>query len=170
MLGVSQARRRATSREAALRAYRAPRVDMLIHFLVRDEPHVGRCQSGLFTSANAPKLSASRSRCRSRSCRAAARSATLWGQVRPGTGSQTYRLRYTRGGAWRWLGGTPGDDRARLLHVEGAACRSGRACSAVARVDVSAAVGSASAPRVEHDAPRRRAIGTQAQRSIANAR
>jgi hypothetical protein len=30
---------------------------------------------------------------------------TLWGQVRPGSGRQTYRVRFTHGGAWRWLGG-----------------------------------------------------------------
>ena len=32
--------------------------------------------------------------------------ATLWGQVRPGIGKQAYRVRYSRGGAWHWLGGT----------------------------------------------------------------
>jgi hypothetical protein len=30
---------------------------------------------------------------------------TLWGQVRPGAGAQTYRLRYSTGHGWRWLGG-----------------------------------------------------------------
>ena len=31
---------------------------------------------------------------------------TLWGQVRPGSGRQEFRLRYRSGGKWRWLGGT----------------------------------------------------------------
>jgi hypothetical protein len=31
---------------------------------------------------------------------------TLWGQVRPGVGPQTYRLRSSIGHGWRWLGGT----------------------------------------------------------------
>ena len=34
--------------EAALRAYQLPGVQILIQFLVRDEPHVDRFQSGLF--------------------------------------------------------------------------------------------------------------------------
>ena len=43
--------------EAALRAYRAPRVDMLIQYLVQDEPDLGGWQSGLLTAAGVPKPS-----------------------------------------------------------------------------------------------------------------
>jgi hypothetical protein len=106
MLGVSPAAQARYLAEASLRAYRAPRVDLLIHFLVRDEAHVARWQSGLFTFGNAPKLSASAFPLplaqRSRSGAVA----TLWGQVRPGAGRQVYRVRYSRGSAWRWLRGT----------------------------------------------------------------
>ena len=35
--------------EAARRVYFAPKVDMLIHYLYRDEPEIGRWQSGLET-------------------------------------------------------------------------------------------------------------------------
>jgi hypothetical protein len=106
MLGVSQAAQARYLAEASLRAYRAPRVDMLIHFLVRDEAHVGRWQSGLFTFGNAPKLSASAFALPLAQLSRRGAVATLWGQVRPGTGRQAYRVRYSRGGAWRWLGGT----------------------------------------------------------------
>ena len=30
---------------------------------------------------------------------------TVWGQVRPRTGPQTYRLQLWRAGNWRWVGG-----------------------------------------------------------------
>jgi hypothetical protein len=29
----------------------------------------------------------------------------VWGQMRPGSGRQTYRLRVKRGGGWSWVGG-----------------------------------------------------------------
>jgi hypothetical protein len=105
-LGVSQATQARFLAEAALRAYRTPRVDMLIHFLVRDEAHVGRWQSGLFTFSNAPKLSAAAFPLPLAQVSRRGAVATLWGQVRPGSGRQTYRLRYSTGGGWRWLGGT----------------------------------------------------------------
>ncbi len=79
---------------------------MLIHFLVRDEAHVGRWQSGLFTINNVPKLSASTFPMPLARMSIRGATATLWGQVRPGAGSQTYRLRYTTGHGWHWLGGS----------------------------------------------------------------
>jgi hypothetical protein len=106
MLGVSQPTQARFLSEASLRAYRAPRVDLLIHFLVRDEAHVGRWQSGLFTFGNAPKLSAAAFALPLAQLSRRGAVATLWGQVRPSTGRQAYRVRYSRGGAWRWLGGT----------------------------------------------------------------
>ena len=105
LLGVSQSTQARYLAEAALRAYRAPRVDMLIHFLVRDEASVARWQSGLYTIRNAPKLSASSFRLPLAQVSRRGAVATLWGQVRPGSGRQEYRLRSTRGGGWRWLGG-----------------------------------------------------------------
>jgi hypothetical protein len=106
MMGVSQAAQARYLGQAALRAYRAPRVDLLIHFLVRDEASVGRWQSGLFTFGNAPKLSSAAFPLPVAQLSRAGAVATLWGQVRAGAGAQPYRVRYSRGGAWRWLGGT----------------------------------------------------------------
>ena len=79
---------------------------MLIQFLVKDEPTLSRWQSGLFTVRGTPKPAArafpfplaqvSRSGSRLR----------LWGQVRPRSGAQTYRLQVRTRGGWRWTGGT----------------------------------------------------------------
>jgi hypothetical protein len=88
--------------EGSLRAYRAPRVDLLIHYLVRDEADVGRFQSGLFTAAGVAKPSASAFPLPL----AAAARGTVWGQVRPGTGPHSYRLQLVRSnGTTVWLGG-----------------------------------------------------------------
>jgi hypothetical protein len=105
-LGVSNALQARYFGEAALRAYLAPRVDLLIHFLVRDEPNATRWTSGFYTSRGRIKPSfnayvlpfAQVSRHGTRT--------TLWGQVRPRTGPQPYRLQQLRGGHWRWVGGT----------------------------------------------------------------
>jgi hypothetical protein len=101
-LGVPQALQARYQADASLRAWLTPRVDMLIHFLVRDEEQVGRWQSGLFTFHDVPKLSAASFRLPL----AQLSRHTLWGQVRPGEGRRPYRLRYASGGGWRWLGGT----------------------------------------------------------------
>jgi hypothetical protein len=103
-MGVSQARQARYLAEAALRAYRAPRVDMLIHFLVRDEQSVGRWQSGLFTFADEPKLSAAAFVLPLAQASRNGGVVTLWGQVRRGSGRHVYRLRYRRSDRWYWLG------------------------------------------------------------------
>jgi hypothetical protein len=105
-MGVSQALQARYLSEAAYRVYRAPRVDMLIHFLVRDEDGVGRWQSGLWTFRDRPKLAAAAFRLPVAQVSRRGAVVTLWGQVRPGTGRQEFRLRYRRGGTWRWHGGT----------------------------------------------------------------
>ena len=105
--GVTPARQARLLGESGLRAYRAPRVDMLIHYLVRDEPQLGGWQSGLFTSAMRAKPAV---RAFSLPLAVAGRSGgavVLWGQVRPGAGSHAYRIQ-TRapGRGWSWSGGT----------------------------------------------------------------
>lgn len=104
LLGVSYAKQARYLAEAALRAYEAPRVDILIQYLVRDEPNLDRWQSGLETLADRPKPAyrafqlplAERSRSGLRT--------VLWGQVRAG-GRSSYRLEQLRGGTWHWVGG-----------------------------------------------------------------
>jgi hypothetical protein len=105
-LGVPNSLQARYVAEAALRAYLAERVDLLIHFLVRDEPNPERWTSGVLTSRGAAKPSfhayglplAQVSRHGNRT--------TIWGQVRARSGRQPYRLQQFRGGHWRWAGGT----------------------------------------------------------------
>lgn len=105
-LGVSNKLQAQFVGMAALRAYLSPRVDLLIHFLVRDEPNAQRWTSGFFTSRGKVKPSfgafsfplAQMSRRRTRT--------TVWGQVRSRTGAQTYRLQQLRGRRWQWVGKT----------------------------------------------------------------
>jgi hypothetical protein len=104
-LGVSYAKQSQYDSEAALRAYLAPRVDILIHYLVRDEPDPARWQSGLLTVGNLAKPSyqafqlplTQRSRSGLRT--------VLWGQVRPG-GRSSYHLQQQRNGKWYAVGGS----------------------------------------------------------------
>lgn len=105
LLGVSERLQAHYLAEAALRAYRAPRVDMLIRFLVRDEDDVARWQSGLYTFGNRPKLAAAAYPLPLAQVSRRGRVVALWGQIRPNEGSEPFRLRYTRGGGWHWLGG-----------------------------------------------------------------
>jgi hypothetical protein len=105
-IGVSDALQAEYMSGAALRAYLAPRVDVLIHFLVRDEPSLAGWQSGLLNVKGVAKPSyrafslplAQKSRSGSQT--------VLWGQVRPGHGSRSYRLQKLVSGRWAWYGGT----------------------------------------------------------------
>jgi hypothetical protein len=103
-LGVSYAAQARYVSEAALRAFEAPRVDLLIHYLVHDEPDVGRWQSGVYTIGGLakPALQALRFPLAVRS-RTGSRT-VLWGQVRPGR-TNTYRLLRFAGGRWNAVGG-----------------------------------------------------------------
>jgi hypothetical protein len=105
LLGVSESLQARYLAEAALRTYLAPRVTMLIHFLIRDERNVNRWQSGLFTFNNRAKRGAAAFRLPLAQVSRRGPSVTLWGQVRPGTGRQSYRLRFSAGKGWRWLPG-----------------------------------------------------------------
>src|SRR3954447_18988358 len=90
--------------EAARRVYQAPRVDLLINFLIRDEPVVGRWASGFFTAQEVVKPSffsfmlplVELSHWRGVT--------TLWGQVRPRSGPQPYLLQRSNGVRWTPVG------------------------------------------------------------------
>jgi hypothetical protein len=102
---VSQRTQAAYVSQAALRVKNAPRVDVLIHFLVRDDSRASGWQSGFLTSFGAVKPSfqaymlplaqVSRKHLRT----------TVWGQVRPGKGKRVYRLQRLARGRWVWIGG-----------------------------------------------------------------
>lgn len=100
--GVSQRRQAELIGQSALRVRRAPRVDMLIHYLVHDEPDVARFQSGLFDQRGKAKLAAAAFPLPLAHARRSGGTAVLWGQVRPRSGRQPYRVQLSRNGAWRW--------------------------------------------------------------------
>jgi len=105
-LGVSNALQARYVGEAALRAYLAPRVDLLIHFLVRDEPNATRWTSGFYTSRGKVKPSFSAYALPFAQVSRRGTRTAVWGQVRPRSGRQAYRLQQWRAGHWRWVGGT----------------------------------------------------------------
>ena len=104
--GVSQQRQAELLGEAALRVFKAPRVDMLIHYLVVDEPTTARFQSGLFATSGSPKLASFAFPLPLVQAGRSGSKVVLWGQVRPGRGAQTYRVQVRNGGGWRFVGGT----------------------------------------------------------------
>ena len=104
--GVTQQRQAELIGQSGLRAYRAPRVDMLIHYLVKDEPEASRFQSGLFNIAGRPKLAALAFPLPIAQAGRSGGKLVLWGQVRPRAGVQTYRVQVRTGGKWRFSGGT----------------------------------------------------------------
>lgn len=104
LLGVSPSLQARYVAEAGRRAYEAPRVDLLIHYLVADEPQVGRWQSGLLTAAGAAKPAYAAFRLPLAQCSRAGLRTVLWGQLRSRTGRQPFRLQRLTGGRWHWLG------------------------------------------------------------------
>jgi hypothetical protein len=105
-LGVSKAKQSLYVSEAALRAFMTPRVDMLIQFLIQDEPELARWQSGVLTADGRAKPSYAALRIPLAQRDRTGRRTTLWGQVRNGAGSKRYRLQQLRNGTWKTVGGT----------------------------------------------------------------
>jgi hypothetical protein len=99
LLGVSPALQARYVGEGAYAAYRTPKVDLLIHFLYRDEPNIARFQSGLVTLTNGVKPAYSAYQLPL----AQISTSTLWGQLRaPGAGS-TARIERRVGSSWQTL-------------------------------------------------------------------
>jgi hypothetical protein len=86
--------------EAARRVYQAPRVDLLINFLIRDEPVVGRWSSGFFTARDVVKPSFFSFMLPLAEIGRLGSTTTLWGQVRPRSGPQAYLLLQWLRGRW----------------------------------------------------------------------
>ncbi|MBA2742343.1 MAG: hypothetical protein H0U46_10065 [Actinobacteria bacterium] len=91
--------------EAARRVFAAPRVEMLIHYLYRDEPDLERWQSGLETVDGEAKLALQATMIPFTQVTRAGTRPTVWGQVRPGTGGQSYVIQRRAGGSWVAVGG-----------------------------------------------------------------
>ena len=84
--------------------YYAPRVDLLINFLIRDEPVVGRWASGFFTARDVVKPSFYAFMLPLAQASRHGYSTVLWGQVRPRSGPQPYVLQQLVFGRWQAIG------------------------------------------------------------------
>jgi hypothetical protein len=113
-LGVAPRKQATMLSLAAMRAWRLPRVTMLIQYLYRDEPVLSRFQSGLVFADDRWKPSRQGFQLPFAQMARRGEQAVLWGQIRNGrSGRKTYRLEVLRKNAWRPVG------RARLTNDQG---------------------------------------------------
>jgi hypothetical protein len=90
--------------EAAWKVYTAPKVDLLIHYLYRDEPDLGRWQSGLETTDGRVKPARAATMLPLAQLSRVGSRVRLWGQVRPGSGAQRYVIQRMSGSSWTAVG------------------------------------------------------------------
>jgi hypothetical protein len=99
---------------AAMRAWRLPRVTMLIQYLYRDEPQLHRFQTGLVYIDDRWKPSLQAFKLPFAQMARQGERAVVWGQIRDGKpGRKRYRLEVLRKNAWRPVG------RVRLTNDNG---------------------------------------------------
>jgi hypothetical protein len=99
---------------AAMRAWRLPRVTMLIQYLYRDEPELHRFQTGLVFADYRWKPSLQGFRLPFAQMGRRGLQAIVWGQIRNGRpGRKSYRLEVLRKNAWKPVG------RVRLTNDNG---------------------------------------------------
>jgi hypothetical protein len=103
--GVSLAAQARFIGEAARRVYAAPKVDLLIHYLYRDEPDIDRWQSGLETINGKAKPAYAATMLPLAQVSRREQRVALWGQVRPGTGPQRYVLQRLVVDTWTTIAG-----------------------------------------------------------------
>ncbi len=104
-LGVSPALQARYVGEAAHRVFKARNVDMLVHYLYRDEPDVGGWQSGLLTVRGGAKPARRAFMVAAAQAYRIGSTTAVWGHVRPGEGRQYYILQQLRKGTWRNVNG-----------------------------------------------------------------
>lgn len=105
ILGVTWVKQARFVAEAQLRAYEAPGVDLLVQYLVRDEPNLGAWQSGLETTSGQAKPALASFSLPLAQLSRTGLATRLWGQVRPGTGARAYVLQRRSGTRWVGVGG-----------------------------------------------------------------
>ena len=108
VLGVAPALQARYQAQAAYVAYRAPRVDLLIHFLYQDEPNVARFQSGLTTLAGKAKPSLAAFELPLAETGRSGTATSLWGQLRAPAAGRTAVLERKVGSAWRRIASVHG--------------------------------------------------------------
>jgi hypothetical protein len=113
-LGVPLRRQSTMLSLAAMRAWRLPRVTMLIQYLYRDERAIHRFQTGLVFADQRPKPSLQGFRLPFAQMGRRGLRTVVWGQIRNGRpGRKPYRLEVLRKNAWKPVG------RARLTNDHG---------------------------------------------------
>jgi hypothetical protein len=129
LLGISPELQARYVGDGAYQAARTARVDVLIHYLVRDEPTLGRFQSGLETLSGRRKPSYAAFQLPLVEVSRHGTRVLLWGQLRapaaggscrleqlsPGRRWLTGRLTAGSGGIFTWRGTIPGGARVRIV-------------------------------------------------------
>ena len=106
---------------AAMRAWRLPRVTMLIQYLYRDEPSLSRFQTGLVFVDDRWKPSLQGFKLPFAQMGRRGLQVIVWGQVRDGRpGRKSYRLEVLRRNVWKPVG------RVRLTNDDGVFMRTVR--------------------------------------------
>jgi hypothetical protein len=105
-LGVTPKKQATLLSLAAMRAWRLPRVTMLIQYLYQDEPQLSRFQSGLTYVDGRPKPSLQGFRLPFAEMRRSGFQTTVWGQIRGGrSGRKQYLLQVLHKNAWKAVAG-----------------------------------------------------------------
>ena len=105
LLGVSTAAQARYIGEAAWLTFKARNVDMLIHYLYRDEPELARWQSGLVAASGAAKPGRRAFMVAAAQAYRSGSTTAVWGHIRTGEGRRYYVLQQFRDGAWRTVNG-----------------------------------------------------------------
>jgi hypothetical protein len=104
-LGVPPKRQATMLSLAAMRAWRLPRVTMLIQYLYRDEPQLSRFQSGLVFIDDRPKPALAAIKLPFAQMGRNGMHAVVWGQIRGGRlGRKPYRLEVLHKNQWQAVG------------------------------------------------------------------
>jgi hypothetical protein len=104
ILGVGWGTQARYLAEAQHLAYRAAGVDVMIQYLLRDEPATDAWQSGLETVSGRAKPALAAFSLPLVQVVRRGLSTTVWGQVRPGTGARPYVLQRLAGVQWKAVG------------------------------------------------------------------
>ena len=121
-LGVPPKRQATKLSLAAMRAWRLPRVTMLIQYLYRDEPALSRFQTGLVFVDDRWKPSLQAFRLPFAQMGRHGLQAVVWGQIRGGRpGRKSYRLEVLHKNVWKPVGRARLTNDARRLHPDDSA-------------------------------------------------
>ena len=104
-LGVTPEQQATYVATSALRVYRSSSVTMLIYFMVRDDRSPAGWQSGLFTADGIVKPAYAAFRSPLVQVARRGGRVVLWGQIRPRSGRQPFRVRIEEDDGAGWVGG-----------------------------------------------------------------